>query len=208
MFSGSEIKVHAKGSEYKTMDGTILDETNKINIEIIAIFPRNLGSMLDGDGIKVILNETKKIKDDKGKDKSIRLISVKNLKLVAGTIKCYSMTSLLTFRNRSKADEISIETLGYTLGDKFIPPLKYKYFVEFEFYYGIEGLIFWGWMVIGVVSLSLILVVRVFRFVSFQTILYHPKVLLEGLRNRMLEEAQEDSDEEEEGNWFVDLDED
>lgn len=204
MFSGSEIKVHAKGSNFKTMDGKLESKSENQDLEIFTIFGENSDSLIDGKGIKIIVKDYKV--DEKDKSKEIVQIVVRNLKLKPGTLKCYSMTSLLTFQTRSKSDTISLETLGHNNGKEYLPPKKYKYFIEFQYYYGIEGLIFWGWLVLGMSTLSLTLMIRMFRMVSARSLLYHPKMLLENLKSKIVKEDKIFADEDEgEANWFVDL---
>lgn len=148
-------------------------------------------SIVDGKSIKIVLKENG-IKGPDGKEKKIPTVTIRNIYLKPGKIKCFAMTSLFTLFQKHKTDTITIEAMGIKTLTEYQPPVTYKYYVQFNYSYGLDGLIFWGWLIILLLLLSITLIVRLFRLIQVKRLLTHPKKLLMNITKKVIEQEPAD----------------
>lgn len=161
---------------------------NKLTIFSLGVFPQKQDSIVDGNSIKVLLKGP--IQTEKGvvKGENPKLV---NLFLDAGKIKCTAMTSLLASLLNYKTEVIVVEAMGIKTDIKYQPPVTYKYYVEFKYSYGKDGLLFWGWFFTMIILLALTWVFRMFRLIRVKKLMSHPKNFLIKMKKQVMDDGSQ-----------------
>lgn len=112
-----------------------------------------------------------------------------NLYLNPGEIKCIAMTSLLASAFTFKTETITIEAMGIKTDIDYQPPVTYQYYVHFQYSYGRDGILFWGWFFIMIVFMLLLWIFRMCRLIKEKELMNHPKDFLINIKKKVMDEG-------------------
>lgn len=154
----------------------------------LGVIVQKQDSIVDGQSIKILLKHKETVKDSDGKENEKNSVYLHNLYLKPGKIKCFAMTSLLTLFQKHKTDIIKIEAMGRKTLTDYQPPVTYNYYVQFNYSYGADGFIFWGWLITLSLFLSITFMIRIFRIIAIKKLLSHPKNFLMNIKKKVMEE--------------------
>lgn len=124
-------------------------------------------------------------------------VHLHNLYLLPGKIQCYAMTSLMTLFQKYYTDVVTIEAMGLKTLQAFEPPITYQYFVQFNYSYGFDGLLFWGWLNFLLLAMCVTLVYRLFRLIAVKKLLQHPKKLLLKIKRQVIDDDKKSKKKDE-----------